>query len=95
MRGMPASWWCSAPAGLSVSATPLTTAAGPEKSACRFTALQNLLPMRDKVEKAAMLTQAADYIRTLQVSPSHTKVSGHPVRVCKLWQVVQAQLAPL
>ena len=34
---------------------------------CRFVALQALLPGKEKVEKAVMLTQAADYIRQLQV----------------------------
>ena len=33
----------------------------------RFVALQALLPGKEKVEKAVMLTQAADYIKQLQV----------------------------
>ena len=43
-----------------------------DKIAAGFSALSDLLPGKEKVEKALLLTQAAEYISQLQVEPCYS-----------------------
>ena len=49
---------------------------------CRFNALRELIPHKDKMDKATFLQQAVDYIRQLQVRPILDRLA---LRIIIVW----------
>ena len=58
---------------------------------CRFTALQDLIPQKEKVDKATILTQVVDYIRQVQVGCALRLARSCPT--CKARQLFGVILA--